>query len=282
MKGINIFSTAISASARSWHQPIIIWKVYSWKRKKNWFGASRCHGMKGTKRHFKSRAASSKHSTENCDTQFPSCRCREPASSSAISIIQMAGNYRNKYWWADVWEWPCWILTHYYTSACELHRNKWLEAQQAAEPALEAAWKAPVHAGKVRWWEKPLWPSQLRLIQCWEWIRTFWGLLTEKPESRQGSELQNWIRMPRVWGGWRGSRFAYSEEMGREDFVSRWPRVVLWGFNPSPGCWGRWRSVRDPENITKKLLANSSSLRKASRVERPGIKTLNHLKVLRC
>lgn len=157
MKSVNIFSTAVSASARSWHQPIIIWKVHSWKGKKNWFGASRCTGMKGTKLRFKTRAATSRQSTENCNTQFPSCRCHCPAFSSAISIIQMGGNYCNKYWRAGVWEWLRWVLMGHWAGTCELLRNKGLGAQCAVQTVWEWGWGSPVHAGKVRWWDNPLW-----------------------------------------------------------------------------------------------------------------------------
>lgn len=228
MKSINIFSTAVSASARSWHQPIIIWKVYSWKRKENWFGASRCNGMKGTKLHFKLRAASSRHSTENCDTQFPSCFWHWLAFSSAISIIQVGGNYCNKYWWASVWEWLHWILTDYYTSSCELHRNKWLEARHAAELVLEWFWRSPVCAGKVRWWEEPLWafPAMADTALFGNGCTCF-VFFMEKPENQWLSEL-HWNRI----GSYR-TQFA-------RHCRTPWHEMAVLGKEPALHIQRRW------------------------------------------
>lgn len=297
MKSINIFSTAVSASARSWHQPIIIWKVYSWKRKENWFGASRCNGMKGTKLHFKLRAASSRHSTENCDTQFPSCFWHWLAFSSAISIIQVGGNYCNKYWWASVWEWLHWILTDYYTSSCELHRNKWLEARHAAELVLEWFWRSPVCAGKVRWWEEPLWafPAMADtalfgngctcFVFSWrnQKISDYLNC-TEIGLVPTGLSLQDTAEHPGMrWLCWGRNQLCIFRGDGTRISYFRWPCGTLQGFNSSPGCWERWRFLSVTlENITKKLLANSSSLQKAFKMKCPEIQTLKHLKVLRC
>lgn len=295
MKSINIFRTAVSASARSRHQPIIIWKVYSWKREKNWFGASRCNGMKGTKLHFKLRAASSRHSTENCDIQFPSCRCCWPAFSSAISIIQMGGNYCNKYWWAGVWEWPHWILTDYCTSTCEPHRNKWLEAWCPAEPAPERFWRSPDHEVMRK---TSLSLSSYRWCSTvWKWMHVFCFFSRRNrkisadlncAETRLVPTRTGFARRcgtPRCRGlCWRRSQLCiFRGDRERRISYRRWPCGTLRGFNSLPGYWERWRCLSVTlENITKKLLANSSSLQKAFQMKRPEINTLKHLKVLRC
>lgn len=287
MKSVNIFSTAVSASARSWHQPIIIWKVHSWKGKKNWFGASRCTGMKGTKLRFKTRAATSRQSTENCNTQFPSCRCHCPAFSSAISIIQMGGNYCNKYWRASVWEWLRLVLMGHWAGTCELLRNKGLGAQCAVQTVWEWGWGSPVHAGKVRWWENPLWafPATAGTAlfgNCAQLLFFSWRnqKIREDLNCTEIGLAPPGLSFPDAATPWHGglcwSRgFAYSEET-----ATRIPYPVT--SSSSPGCWetGEFLSMT-PENITKMMLANSICLQKAFQMKCPEIKTLKHLKVFR-
>lgn len=184
MKSINTFSTAASAAARSWHQHIIIWKVHSWKGKKNWSGAGRCRWMKGTELGFRSRAATSRHSTDNCNTWISSCCCL--AFSSAISIIHMGGNYPSKYWWVcgnGFW----WVTGQ------ESLRNQGLGAQGAVQAGLGVS--SPCRVGEV------IRESSLSLLSD----GTVWKLGTasvfflEKPENQRGFLLHwNFVGFSRI------------------------------------------------------------------------------------
>lgn len=138
-------------------------------------------------------------------------------------------------------------------------------------------------------------PSQLWLIQhCLEMDARLFSRRNQKISDNlncteigllpKGLSLQDTAEHPGMGGlCWGRNQLCIFRGDGTRISYFRWPCGTLQGFNSSPGCWERWRSLSVTlENITKKLLANSSSVQKAFQMKCPEIQTLKHLKVLRC
>lgn len=241
MKSVNIFSTAVFASARSWHQPIIIWKVHSWKGEEELVWSKEVQWDERHKAGFQNE--NSHFQALDWELQHP---ISFPLPSSAISIIQMGGNYPDKYWWASLWEGLRWVLMGHWAGRCELLRNKGLGAQGAVQTRLGVS--SPCRESEVVREPSLGLPSYGR-------YSTDWKLCTDSVFSRRNQKIREDLNcteillapagfsFPGAATTWSG-RLCWSRGFANSDLQIQEPGFqIQWPQAPHLAA-GKWESSR--------------------------------------